>query len=332
MFPLAIKRWGLVFLTCFASTLVLAQQAGVIEQVEGDARIYAKDRSMRSAVPGEAVFEGETVETGRSDEVHLAMTDEGQIAVRPNTRMQIVKYRAEGDSEDRSVISLVKGAMRSVTGWIGKYNQKNYVIRTPTATIGVRGTDHETLVIPQGGEGEAGTYDKVNHGATLLSTAQGQMEVRPNQAGFAALSGKARPRLLPSVPHFFRPARLDRHFANLHEQVRERMVTKRAERIEKIRELRKNSPPSRSLRDQGAHDGRGAEREMLRDRIDQRRQEARQRQNAEDRERHLNERHGRADADRYQRRQESPRGNDAFDGRHDRQGGKDSGNRGRGHN
>jgi hypothetical protein len=220
---------------------VWAQQtpAGRVEESQGDARIYDSAKTMRLARIGEVVYEGDSIVTGVDGEVHLAMEDEGQIAVRPNTRMRIAKYKAEGGSSDTSLIALVQGALRSVTGWIGKYNPKGYAIRTPTATIGVRGTDHETMVIEQGShEGEAGTYDKVNHGATLLSTQHGKTEVRPNQAGFVSLSGKAKPRVLPSVPTFFRPARLDNRFQNLHDKVRQQVDTKRSQRIEAIKDGR----------------------------------------------------------------------------------------------
>lgn len=270
------------FLLCFWSLLAFAQQAGRIEQVEGDARVYDKAQTMRTVKVGDAVTEGDTIVTGAGGEVHLAMADEGQIAVRPNTRMTIAKYRADGGNTDTSIISLVQGALRSVTGWIGKYNPKGYAIRTPTATIGVRGTDHETMVVAKGGEGEAGTYDKVNHGETLLSTKQGQTVVRPNQAGFASLAGKTKPRVLASVPHFFRPAKLDTRFQKLHENVHQRIETKRKERIEKIREQRQkidaakqsraHQAEQRKLQHDAQHPAAAARREQIEKRHEQRRQ------------------------------------------------------------
>ncbi len=232
--------------------------AGRIDETRGDVRIYDPAQTMRIAKVGEVVNEGDSIVTGLDGEVHVAMEDEGQIAVRPNTRLRIAKYRAEGGSGDTSIIVLVQGALRSVTGWIGKYNPKGYAIRTPTATIGVRGTDHETTVLTAGGpDGEAGTYDKVNQGATLLSTQHGTTEVRPNQAGFVSLKGKAVPRLLASVPAFYRPARLDGRFERLHEQVAQRLDTKRTQRIEAVKERRLKLDDARrdKAADRGARDG-----------------------------------------------------------------------------
>lgn len=251
--------------------------AGRIEEVRGDVRIYDPARNMRIARLGESVHEGDSIVTGADGEVHLAMEDEGQIAVRPNTRLRIARYKAEGGSDDASIIALVQGALRSVTGWIGKYNPKGYAIRTPTATIGVRGTDHETLVLPEDArDGEAGTYDRVNHGATLLTTKHGQAEVRPNQAGFVALRGAARPRLLATVPAVFRPAQLDGRFERLHETIRQRIDSRRMQRIETLRERRPKVEAARreatgavSRRDDAASRARHQER---REQAEQRRQ------------------------------------------------------------
>lgn len=269
---------------------VWAQQtpAGRVEESQGDARIYDSAKTMRVARAGEVVYEGDSIVTGVDGEVHLAMEDEGQIAVRPNTRMRIAKYKAEGGSSDTSVIALVQGALRSVTGWIGKYNPKGYAIRTPTATIGVRGTDHETMVIEQGSrEGEAGTYDKVNHGTTLLSTQHGKTEVRPNQAGFVSVSGKAKPRVLPSVPNFFRPARLDNRFQNLHDKVRQQVDTKRTQRIEAIKDGRLKPAQNKAslpmdYRNKAGVDGKHGgdhrlQQQERRDKLEHQRQENRKR-------------------------------------------------------
>ena len=227
-----------VVLACW-SVLVWGQAAGTVDLVDGDVRIYDAARSARTAKIGDSIKEGESVVTGADSELHLVMADGGQLAIRPNTRLLIEKYKADGGADDRSVIGLLQGAMRSVTGWIGKFSPKNYQIRTPTATIGVRGTDHETHVIPPGSkDGEAGTYDKVNVGSTLLKTPQGTTEVRPNQAGFAAHFGKQRPALLSAVPTFFRPGRHESRFADLHEKVHKQLEQRRNERLQKVREMR----------------------------------------------------------------------------------------------
>ena len=205
--------------------------AGIIELIEGDVRVFDVDRKPRSAATGDKVYEGESIVTGKDGEVHLTMEDSGFIGVRPDTRMRFTRYQARGETTDASVIGLLKGAVRSVTGWIAKYNGTSYQIRTPTATIGVRGTDHETLVIPQGqGNDEAGTYDKVNIGGTTLQTKHGKVDVEPDRAGFVSHRGGARPQLLAQVPHFFKPTRHEAVFQGKHEAVHKVIERHRGER------------------------------------------------------------------------------------------------------
>ena len=57
-------------------------------------------------------------------------------------------------SDNRSALSLLKGAMRAITGYIGRSNRDGYRIETPTATIGIRGTDHEPAYYPPPERGE----------------------------------------------------------------------------------------------------------------------------------------------------------------------------------
>ena len=239
--------------------------AGIIELIEGDVRVFDVGRKARSAVRGDKIYEGDSLVTGRDGEVHLTMEDGGFIGVRPDTRMRFTRYQARGEGSDASVVSLLKGAVRSVTGWIGRYNSSSYQIRTPTATIGVRGTDHETLVIPRGqGNDEAGTYDRVNIGGTTLQTKHGKVDVEPNRAGFASHRGGARPQLLAQLPHFFKPTRHEAVFKGKHEAIhkvidlhreeRRKVWQEKAARLHAPEKERRNQHRENARENAGRHD------------------------------------------------------------------------------
>lgn len=237
-----MKKILAAFFFLFWSSLAWSSSAGKVDLVEGDVRVLEAVTNKERAVKlGDVINEGDTLMTGSKGEVHLSMEDGGQLALRPDTRMQIFKYKAEGGKSDTSIFKLLQGAMRSVTGWIGKYNSRNYEIRTPTATIGVRGTDHETRVIPEGSsEDQPGTYDKVNIGATQMRTPFGTTQIKPNQSGFVPASGqKLRPRLLARVPAFYRPMQNDKRFEGLHDKIQQRMSEMRGQRIKQMAELRR---------------------------------------------------------------------------------------------
>jgi hypothetical protein len=182
-----------------------ALAAGQIDLVEGSVSVTTAAGQLRIPGKGERIEAGDSIITGRDGEVHVHMDDNGLIALRANTFLKIEAYTAEGGTEDNAVFRLLKGSFRSVTGWIGKNNPQRYAVRTSTATVGIRGTDHETLVIEDGAE--AGTYDKVNTGETELATPLGKVKVLPGQAAFTPKAGVAAPRLLPAIPPVFVPAK-----------------------------------------------------------------------------------------------------------------------------
>jgi hypothetical protein len=205
--------------------------AGKVDLVEGDVRIYDTTKKPRIIKVGDGIAEGESIVTGGDGELHMKMADGGYIAVRPNTKMRIAAFRAQGDDNDKGVFGLLVGSFRSITGWIGKYNSRNYRINTPTATIGVRGTDHEPMVIPEGSqEGEAGTYDKVNIGGSFIQTTHGRVDVGERQAAFAPHAGTVAPRVLGSIPRFFQATRNEHLLEPRHEAIQRSLDKGRDER------------------------------------------------------------------------------------------------------
>src|ERR1700687_1041297 len=192
-----------------------------IEFTEGTASIVDANGQSRSAQVGDTILEGETIVTGKDGELHARTDDYGYIALRPNTKMKVETYRARADKDDSSVISLAFGALRSITGWIGKAQPSRYSVRTTTATIGIRGTDHEPTFIPPGETaiGPPETYDKVNTGATYIENQAGRVNVDANRAGFAPHAQGAAPRVLDRIPEFYRPTRNERRLPKRKEEL-----------------------------------------------------------------------------------------------------------------
>jgi hypothetical protein len=213
--------------------------AGVIEFVEGDGLVEAKDGRARVAKVGDPVYPADTVTTFTKAELHLKMADGAYFSVRENTKLTITEYVANGDDGDRSLVDLARGAFRSITGWIGRTRSDNYRVRTPMVTIGVRGTDHEpTHLLPGDPRGEPGSYDKVNEGRTVMRSPLGSTEVAPNRAAFFHTDHRQAPRLLASVPTFFRPARNEQRFQQRAQASVRTLDTQRQQRREAFRKTR----------------------------------------------------------------------------------------------
>lgn len=186
-----------------------AAPVGTVIFVLGDARLTGTGAS-RAVKKGDSVEEGETLVTARNASVQLRMIDQGFIAVRPDTTMKFDEYKYSGreDGNERGVLSVASGGFRTITGVIGRLNKQNYTVKTPTATIGIRGTDHEVIHIPVPaagvqGIGQPGSYDKVNVGAAFIQTDVARVNVNANQVGYAPAANVA-PQLLPRIPEFFR--------------------------------------------------------------------------------------------------------------------------------
>lgn len=236
-----------VFAACAAALCALASGAAPsantfaqVEFVEGRASIIDAKAQPRAARVGDAILEGETVMTGADGELHARTDDHGLVALRPGTRIRVDAYVAEAGDEDKSVLSLLGGTLRSITGWIGKYRPKAYVIKTTTATIGIRGTDHEPLVIPPGDKPAAppGIYDKVNTGSTFIENAAGRIDIQANHAGFAPHDAKTAPRVLDKVPDIYRPTKNEARIRARKEELEREMEQHRLERQKEVKERR----------------------------------------------------------------------------------------------
>ena len=194
-----------------AAGSALAQNvAGRFLTVIGDVRVLGASGDRQPARGGE-VHEGETILTGAGALVQIRLADGGLLSIRAETEMKFEQFshQGENDRESSMFISLLKGGFRSVTGLIGQLNRDGYRISTPSATIGIRGTDHEPVVVlppPPGVMPQVppGTYDRVYSGETFMQNRQGVIQnVSPNQVGFISIEGTA-PVILPQLPPLYR--------------------------------------------------------------------------------------------------------------------------------
>ncbi len=217
-----------------------AELFGSVDAISGTAFVSEKSGKSSGISMGQKIYEGQTINTASDGEVHLITEDGGVIALRPDTIFRVDEYKAEGDSTDKIFMSLFKGAVRSITGWIGKHNTSAYRITTPTATIGIRGTDHETTVIENAGGDEPGTYDTVNEGATLLKTPQGQTEVTPGKFAFVPRNRVIAPYILTKQPNYWAKRRLkiESRIQQRKDFFHNRMERMREDRIKHMESIR----------------------------------------------------------------------------------------------
>lgn len=163
---------------------------GTVDLLSGTVTVTTLQGVPRDITVGMALQAGDVIKTADESEAHANMADGAYLAIRANSTIKITAYAANGNSRDKSWIDLVTGSLRTVTGWIAKTRPQGYRINTPTATIGVRGTDHEVIYYRTEDaetEAEAGTHNVVYEGATILETPRGRVNISQGQAAYVPI-------------------------------------------------------------------------------------------------------------------------------------------------
>ena len=301
------RRFGTTFL--FASALSCAPAtasaavAGTVDALGGTVSVMRSAASAQPLTVGAPVNEGDQISTNADSWVLLEMVDGGSITLRGKTRMRIDAYVYPENNKTvaKSWISLIEGALRSVTGAIGASNPPSYRLSTPLVTLGIRGTDHETAYYPPGSTEpgvEPGVYDKVNQGETFLHSRSGDINLKAGQAGFSDHQGTRAPRVLGAIPAFYaRHAAIDRPLAN-----RMRLIQQRRERkIETFRQRmqQRRAEPAGAARSRLNQNGSETPRERAKMRQEAAKSQTTKNRDSDERARRLRE--------RRERRQEEAR-------------------------
>lgn len=134
----------LVFLS-LAAHAARADNVATITALVGNVAIQSASGGQRVAAVGGGIDNGDTVQTGVGSEIVMIFTDKQRVYLKPGSvfRVDDFHYAAGAPQEDRSFLSLVKGGLRAVDGLVAKEGKpENYRVKTPTSTIGIRGTEY----------------------------------------------------------------------------------------------------------------------------------------------------------------------------------------------
>ena len=152
------RTWGWVLgaAVLLCQVLAQAQEAGTIARLSGKATITAADNSTREAKASEAVSTGDLIATAAGAEVLVRFKDNSTMIVRSDSKVKISQFRFEKKPTDAVNTSLVSGTLRAVSGQIAKAQPANVKYDAGAATIGIRGTDIEVAIVPEGAKDRAG--------------------------------------------------------------------------------------------------------------------------------------------------------------------------------
>jgi hypothetical protein len=158
--------------------------------------VVGTDGRTRPAARGTELDTGDTVQTNNG-RVQVRMTDGAYISLQPNTEFGIKNYKFAGkaDGSENALYSLFKGAMRTVTGLIGRTNRNRYQVATPTATVGIRGTGGLIQV-----QNDGSTLVQGTSGIWFLANPAGTIDIPAGVSGIAPVDPKQPPKETVQIP------------------------------------------------------------------------------------------------------------------------------------
>lgn len=171
-----------VFVASFALAGVASADIGVFAAANQDLEGARPNEASRTLYIKDRVVANERISTSAEGGGQLLFRDQSSLTIAPNSDITLDQYVYDPNSGEGDIgITVLSGAMRLVGGRITK--TRPALIKTPTATIGVRGGMGSTQVMPDGST-------RYMHIAGISSTIQTLTEklVITREGGFAEVS------------------------------------------------------------------------------------------------------------------------------------------------
>ena len=143
----AIKLSCLTLVLTFTHNLSAADNIGGVSEQSGKPGSITRttgEELTAQVDTGIQSFDNVETENGR---LKIKFIDDTQISLTEHTFVEITEYVFDPDpSKSKMAMNFVAGTARFATGGLGLVPKENIQIETPTATIGIRGTDFTTTV------------------------------------------------------------------------------------------------------------------------------------------------------------------------------------------
>lgn len=139
---LIITLFALTISMTFVSVGYADEMYGVFMVVKGDVKIKSvKTGKEEPAKIGSKVFPGDQVITAADSRGKIVMSDRNVLAISPDSNMQIAKYENDASKGSKNVeLNLSSGKVRANVEQKYDGEKNKFMIKSPTAVAGVRGT------------------------------------------------------------------------------------------------------------------------------------------------------------------------------------------------
>ena len=139
---------SLVIVLCMIGTVAIAtatpaasqNQIAQVKTVSGQVRVE-RGSGQTSPKPGDPLFEKDTIVTEADGSIGITFIDNTVMSAGPNSEISLEQFTFDSSNFNGSMLTeLRKGTLSMVSGDIARSSPGAMKVRTPAATLGVRGT------------------------------------------------------------------------------------------------------------------------------------------------------------------------------------------------
>jgi CshA-type fibril repeat protein/VCBS repeat-containing protein len=118
-----------------------AQPIGQVESVSGTVVAIRANGDRVELEAGDPVFQGDVLQSGEDGAIGIVLADETTFSMADNGRMVLDEMVYDPGTQEGSIsMSVLQGVFTFVSGQVAKVDPDAMTLKTPVATIGIRGT------------------------------------------------------------------------------------------------------------------------------------------------------------------------------------------------
>lgn len=145
---LSKKLFSLLISLLFVKCVYALGAVANVDIVKGDVTKLPPGALVASIVStGDKLTQDTSIVTGNKSFIRITFIDQTKMNVGPNSKIVINNIKSGRD--DKSVISLLRGKVRTSVEKDSQASANKLILKTRTAALGVRGTDFQTIYNPE---------------------------------------------------------------------------------------------------------------------------------------------------------------------------------------
>ena len=139
-----MKRFHYILVIAFSAHATLAKAEekaiGIIKIAKGDSFVV-REQERTACKIGAAVFQRDVLETDKNGSLGVTLKDNTRLSLGPSSRLTLEEFTFNPRKEEYSFITnMAKGTLVYLSGMMSKLSPESVSVKTPVATVGIRGT------------------------------------------------------------------------------------------------------------------------------------------------------------------------------------------------